>query len=105
MNGWSIIYIIRPQLMPIPSPPPFEHENVAINNFVKMLLGAPNMNNHAQLIMMSGIYLNNIELIKYSTDIDPSIVNTPVTSGTMAAIDAIFKPFFEAEMGAETAPA
>ena len=83
-----------PTPMPVPAPPEFTHETPTIHNFVNMLLSNANANipNRSCLIIMSGIMLNNVALIKYAADIDPTVVNTPVPTAVHQVIEGIFGP-------------
>ena len=87
-----------PTPMPVPAPPEFTHENQGIHNFVNMHLSNANANanvnipNRSCLIIMSGIMLNNVALIKYAADIDPTVVNTPVPTAVHQVIEGIFGP-------------
>lgn len=77
--------------MPVPAPPEFTHENQAIHNFINLLLADTlNTQHRSALIIMSGIMLNNIELIKYAADIDPAVVNTPIPLAVQQVIEGIF---------------
>ena len=50
----------------MPTHPTFTHENAAVNNFVNLLFISNNLNNRAQLILMSGVALNNVGItLKY----------------------------------------
>ena len=76
--------------MPIPAPPTFHHDNKVIDNFVDFLLKEqPSGTKKDQLILMTGIALNNIELIKYASNLEPGIVNKPVPNHILTIIDAI----------------
>ena len=76
--------------MPIPAPPTFHHDNNTVNTFVDYLLKEhPTGTKKAQLILMTGIALNNIELIKYASNLEPDIVNKPVPNHILTIIDAI----------------
>ena len=99
--------------MPIPAPPTFHHDNKVIDNFVDYLLKEhPTGTKKAQLILMTGIALSNIDLIKYASNLEPGIVNKPVPNHIMTIIDAIlsadpaieFKFSDDSEVENETAP-
>ena len=81
------------------SPPEFNHENTAINNFIQLLLSNSEINNRSHLILMSGIALNNIPLIKYASQIDSTAVSTPVPTGVITIIDSIFGPTLGTRFG------
>ncbi len=83
----------------MPTHPTFTHENAAVNNFVNLLFISDNLNNRAQLILMSGVALNNVELIQYACQIDSTVVNTPVLNSTLNTIDAIFFPVIGKKFG------
>ena len=76
--------------MPIPARPAFYHETHAINTYVNFLLDTPALANREQLIMMSGVYLNNIPLIEYAVNIDPAVVNTPIANDVITHLKGIF---------------
>ena len=76
--------------MPIPAPPTFHHDNDTVNTFVDYLLKEqPPGTKKAQLILMTGIALNNIELIKYACHLNPDIVNKPVSNNILTIINAV----------------
>tara|TARA_Y100000590_G_scaffold341982_1_gene390335 strand:- start:697 stop:1035 length:339 start_codon:yes stop_codon:yes gene_type:complete len=76
--------------MPIPAPPTFHHDNKVIDNFVDYLLKEqPSGIKKDQLILMTGIALNNIELIKYACYLNPDIVNKPVPNHILTIINAV----------------
>ena len=76
--------------MPIPAPPTFHHDNNVINNFVDFLLKEqPSGTKKDQLILMTGIALNNIELIKYACYLNPDIVNKPVPNHILTIINSV----------------
>ena len=79
--------------------PTFHHDNVAVNNFINLLLTHATIPNRAQLILMSGIALNNVELIKFASEIDDTVVNTPVLNSVVEQIDAILFPALGIRMG------
>ena len=81
------------------SPPEFNHENPAINNFIQLLLSNSEINNRSHLILMSGIALNNIELIGYASQIDPTAVSTPIPTRVITIIDSIFGPALGTRFG------
>ena len=83
----------------MPTHPTFTHENTAVNNFVNLLFISDNLNNRAQLILLSGVALNNVELIQYACQIDSTVVNTPVLNSTLNTIDAIFFPVIGKKFG------
>jgi len=81
--------------------PEFEHEDAAINNFVKLLLSNPEIKNCAQLILMSGIALNNVELIKYAAQIDSMVYRQPILNHVLNVIDMIFYPFTQVKFNSK----
>ena len=81
------------------TPPEFNHENTTINNFIQLLLSNCDINNRSQLILMSGIALNNIELIGYASQIDPTAVSTPIPTRVITIIDSIFSPALGIQFG------
>jgi len=77
--------------MSIPTPPKFNHESEAIQNFVDLLLADTlNTQHRSALIIMSGIVLGNVELIKYAAAIDPTVVNTAIPPSVEKTINGIF---------------
>ena len=68
----------------------FNHENVAIYNFVHFLLNYPDVNNRAQYILLSGVMLNNKDLMKYACETDPTVINKIVPTYIINNINAIF---------------
>ena len=80
-------------------PPEFNHENATIKNFIQLLLSNSEINNRSQLILMSGIALNNIELIGYASQIDPTVVSTPTPTRVITIIDSIFGPALGTRFG------
>ena len=99
--------------MPIPAPPTFHHDNNVINNFVDSLLKEqPSGTKKDQLILMTGIALNNIELIKYACYLNPDIVNKPVPNHILTIINSVlsadpsieFKFSVDSEVENETTP-
>ena len=99
--------------MPIPAPPTFHHDNNVINNFVDFLLKEqPSGTKKDQLILMTGIALNNIELIKYACYLNPDIVNKPVPNHILTIINSVlsadpsieFKFSDDSEVENETTP-
>ena len=70
--------------------PNFQHSNDTIKNFVNMILN-DEIANRAQLIIMSGVALNNVELIKYACEIDPDCAKKKVSNSVLQIIDAIFR--------------
>ena len=69
--------------------PAFHHENDAVNNYITRLLTSPDIKDGPQLILMAGIVLSNVELIKYSCNLDPKIINMPVPNYILEATDAV----------------
>ncbi len=75
----------------MPQLPTFSHEDEKINSFVSGLLNTHDIPNRAQLILMSGVALNNTELIKYAADEDKGVINRLVPPNVMSLISEIFK--------------
>ena len=72
--------------------PQFDHEDTAINNFINFILDTPDIGNRAQLILMSGVMLENNELMGYACEIDPDVVDAVVPDNVMAIINGMFFP-------------
>ena len=72
--------------------PEFQHTNPAVNTFVNCLLRRDTIPNHAQLILMSGVALNDVELIKRAIEIDPTVAAQPILNSVLAQIDVFFFP-------------
>ncbi len=85
--------------------PTFTHENTAVNTFVNLILNENNnITNRAELIIMSGIALNNIELVDYACQIQPTIVNVLIADSTINAINAVFLPALGIKFGDDHLP-
>ena len=78
--------------MPPPPIPTFKHDDQAIHNFINMALTHEDTPSRAQIILMSGIYLNNLDLIRYAREIDNTVINRPVSNGIIEIIESILKP-------------
>ena len=83
----------------LPSSPTFHHDNDAVNNFINLLLTNTTIHNRAQLILMSGIALNDVELVKYAAEIDHTVINTPVPNSVVQQLDSILFPAIGIRMG------
>ena len=70
----------------------FQHTNPAVNTFVNCLLSRDTIPNRAQLILMSGVALNDVELINRAIEIDPTVAAQPVRNSVLAQIDVFFFP-------------
>ena len=85
--------------------PNFQHSNDTIQTFVKTILNNE-IPNRAQYIIMSGIALNNADLIKYACEVDPLCAQKAVKNSVLQVIDAIFgdetgKTFYNAPCNEE----
>jgi len=81
--------------MPTPnnsSRPAFTHPQVAVQNFVDMVLDTPETPNRSQFIMVAGILLNNTELIAYAASVEPAVINTPIPGHVQMIAEQIIKP-------------
>ena len=83
-------------------PPHFSHEDQAINNFVNLILNNTEMKHRAQLIIVSGIKLGDVELVKYATRVDPNVARQPIGAGIIEIIDSIFGPSMGKTMGEDS---
>ena len=71
--------------------PTFDHPNNALKTFVNMLLDAAQPSTfYLQLLLICGIKLNNMELVTYAIETQPSLANAPVPHSVMKTI----APFF-----------
>ncbi|MBM08856.1 MAG: hypothetical protein CMF69_04660 [Magnetovibrio sp.] len=68
----------------------FTHENQTIHNFINTLITNEKNFFNLQLLLMSGIKLNNVPLMEYAIEFDKNIVHTPVPSNVTNLIDNIF---------------
>ena len=68
--------------------PNFQHPNDTIQTFVETILNTE-ITNRAQYIIMSGIALNNTDLINYACEVDPLCAQKPVKNSVLQLIDAI----------------
>ena len=91
--------------MPTPEPPPFNHDNETVENYIKMLIKeGVGGTKRSQLILMAGISLNNVKLIKYACEIDPNVVNLPVPEDVLNATDAVLSPVTGKHLSSSPAP-
>ena len=78
------------------SKPNFSHENKAIHNFVNMCLDDKLSSNsnleRAQFIIMSGIALENCDLIDYACKLDPTCPTKFVGPNIITIFNSIFGP-------------
>ena len=73
------------------STPTFDHPNDALKTFVDMLLKPAQPSTfYLQLILVCGIKLNNMELVTYAIETQPSLANDPIPNSVMKTI----APFF-----------
>ena len=76
--------------------PNFSHENKAIHNFVNMCLDDKLSSNSnletAQFIIMSGIALENSDLIDYACKLDPTCPTKFVETHIITIFNSIFGP-------------
>ena len=79
--------------------PAFTHENDVINNFIHNLFITHNIYNRIQLILLSGVILNNVELVTYACKLDPAIVNAPILNSAITIIDTIFSSTLGKKIG------
>tara|TARA_B100000029_G_scaffold421039_1_gene427156 strand:- start:562 stop:831 length:270 start_codon:yes stop_codon:yes gene_type:complete len=82
----------------------FNHENNVVYNFIDGLLSKPKTILNLQLLLMTGVALNNIELMKYAIEINPEIVNMGVPTNVIQQIDNILLPALGIRLGNESAP-
>lgn len=78
--------------MSLPNIPTFNHDVLAIHNFVNEALKNENLPSRLQIILMSGILLNNLELITYVCETDKTVVNKPVSNSLMSIIESVINP-------------
>ena len=83
--------------------PTFHHSNYAINTFVNYILDSENLKYRSQFIIMSGISLNNMALIEYACEIDPSCVNTQIESSVEFWIKSVIEKGLENDDNTEEA--
>ncbi len=72
--------------------PNFNHEVLAIHNFINTALTHEDMTSRTQIILMCGIYLNNLDLIKYACEIDNTVINRPVSNSLIEIIKSVLEP-------------
>ena len=79
-----------PQMPSLPPPitPTFSHEDPVINSFVNMILKIPQktrseMPIYDELLIMCGVYTNNVEIVKYACDCYPGIEKRIISQDTL----------------------
>ena len=69
--------------------PKYEHDDEAVKNYINDLFKLTSIPQQSQLILMAGIALNDVKLIKYACDLDPTVVKRPVPQSILEATDAV----------------
>ena len=85
--------------------PTFHHSNYAINTFVNYILDSQNLKYRSQFIIMSGIALNNMVLIEYACEVDPSCVNAEIENSVLFWIKSVIEKGLEDDDNTEEAAA
>lgn len=73
--------------------PDFTHHDIAVENNIKMILQTPLLKNREQILILCGIYLNNLDLIKYAATVDPTVVNAVIKPCVLSIVKKIFPSF------------
>ena len=74
--------------------PKFSHEDKAINNFVNIILSNPDIDDRNEMILAFGAVLGNDKLVNYVSEIDPTIINEPISNRVIGITNQICGPFF-----------
>ena len=72
--------------------PTFSHTKPAIDTFVNTILDDQTFPQRAQCIMLSGILLNNVELVGYAASIDPTSVTAVIPPRIAKVVTSIICP-------------
>ena len=72
-------------------PSTFYHENQAVRNWIKFINENKTLDNlkRSQYFMMSGIVLNDTELMIYAISQDQRVINSPVNRGILIVVDSV----------------
>ena len=72
--------------------PTFSHTKPEIDTFVNMILDNQTYPQRAQIIMLSGVLLNNVELVGYAASIDPITVTAVIPPTIAKVVTSIICP-------------
>ena len=72
--------------------PTFSHTKPEIDTFVNMILDNQTYPQRAQTIMLSGVLLNNVELVGYAASIDPTTVTAVIPPTIAMVVTSIICP-------------
>ena len=72
--------------------PTFSHAKQEIDCFVNMILDNQTYPQRAQIIMLSGVLLNNVELVGYAASIDPITVTAVIPPTIAKVVTSIICP-------------